>query len=209
MLGIFDFNMSYVIAIILWLVILISFSYWKKVNLKKGYFVTGFLLLTYLWLTLSSVTGFPTINEWKRLAGVGESIWQPILSLKPFTDISDFSFRANIIWFVPLGILLVMMSKAYQRLLPTLLTGFLFSLTIEVAQLFMIWRITDIDDLFANVAGTLIGWGIAKSLKKFRLFQPKLESDHSLFLVWQPIFLFYLVAIVIFIFTPGIDFYIN
>ena len=78
--------------------------------------------------------------------------------------------------FIPLGFLLPFLWKKYQKLTPTLLFGFLFSLFIELSQLITL-RATDIDDLIANTLGALIGYLIWKIYMK--IFNKSLENPNS------------------------------
>lgn len=62
----------------------------------------------------------------------------------------------NIVCFIPLGFLVGMIAKRY-RVLMTLIVGLLVSLTIEFSQL--IWQrgVFDLNDIFNNVVGSMIG----------------------------------------------------
>ena len=60
--------------------------------------------------------------------------------------------------FIPLGFLCPLVSKSYQSVKTMLLTGFGLSFAIEISQLFTLYRVTDVNDLMANVAGALIGY---------------------------------------------------
>ena len=63
----------------------------------------------------------------------------------------------NVLLFVPLGVLLPLVWPARYKLGRTLLTGFSFSLLIEVSQLFNN-RVTDMDDLICNTLGAVAGY---------------------------------------------------
>ena len=66
----------------------------------------------------------------------------------------------NILVFVPLGIGLAGIlhsEKMWQTIRRAALCGFLVSLTIELTQLTIPSRATDIDDLIFNTAGTMLG----------------------------------------------------
>ena len=97
------------------------------------------------------------------------------INLTPLTNIT-LGFILNIIMFIPLGFLLPFLWKKYQKLTPTLLFGFLFSLFIELSQLITL-RATDIDDLIANTLGALIGYLIWKIYMK--IFNKSLEDLNS------------------------------
>ena len=56
--------------------------------------------------------------------------------------------------------------KKYNSFLPILVQGILFSLIIEIGQLFVPYRATDITDLIMNTLGAILGWIIFKVFKK-------------------------------------------
>jgi glycopeptide antibiotics resistance protein len=70
----------------------------------------------------------------------------------------------NVVVFVPLGLLLPLVSRA--RSLPSvLLTGFLLSLTMEALQFLNAvvadgGHIADVNDLLANTLGAVVGYGL-------------------------------------------------
>ena len=81
------------------------------------------------------------------------------INLVPFAYMfSDYrNSLLNVLLFVPLGFLLPVLWKRFRSLLWTGFAGFLFSLSIELLQLFTL-RATDINDLLTNTAGTILGW---------------------------------------------------
>lgn len=65
----------------------------------------------------------------------------------------------------------------FRKLLPTVVAGFLFSLIIEVGQLFTI-RATDVDDLIMNTLGSIFGFIIFKIFSKiFKKLSSKTASE--------------------------------
>jgi len=66
----------------------------------------------------------------------------------------------NIIAFIPIGLLVGLISDRY-RVLKSLLFGLFFSLFVEVTQLISHCGVFDVDDLFNNTLGALIGGAIA------------------------------------------------
>ena len=64
----------------------------------------------------------------------------------------------NIAMFVPLGFLLPLMGKPFRRWFVTIPAGFGISLGIELAQLALKRGICDVDDLFCNGLGAMIGF---------------------------------------------------
>ena len=63
----------------------------------------------------------------------------------------------NLLIFAPVGFLSAFLFKE-AKWYKSLLAGFCLSFTIEIVQLFLITRSFDIDDLFLNSLGTLIGY---------------------------------------------------
>lgn len=99
--------------------------------------------------------------------------WASGVNLVPFASISQFlndgfpaiGFRnivGNIILFVPLGILLPLLSTRLRSFGSLLWRGMLISAGIEVLQLATRARALDIDDVILNTLGMAIGWGIFK-----------------------------------------------
>ena len=101
-----------------------------------------------------------------RLLAANSPIFNPIINLVPFNDGLEISAILNIIFFMPFGFLLPTLWKKYRTLLPTLCTGILFSIIIEIAQLFVPFRASDINDLIMNTLGTIFGWIIFNIISK-------------------------------------------
>lgn len=66
----------------------------------------------------------------------------------------------NILMFVPLGFLLPLFGKLFQKVWVTYLVGFFFTLVIEGVQLLTKRGIFEVDDLINNTVGCMIGYGI-------------------------------------------------
>ena len=64
----------------------------------------------------------------------------------------------NIALFVPLGVLLPLLWKPFRKWYAALGAGFGVSLLIELAQLFTGCGMCDVDDLFTNTLGAMLGW---------------------------------------------------
>ena len=67
----------------------------------------------------------------------------------------------NLLWFAPLGWLL-----RRRRPYTVLLAGAALSVGIELMQLLLMTGVTDIDDVIFNALGALLGWGIARVVKR-------------------------------------------
>ena len=69
----------------------------------------------------------------------------------------------NLVWFVPLGVLLPVLTKARKA---TILWGLGLSLYIEVSQYVFGTGVSEVEDLILNTAGTGIGYLIYIGAKK-------------------------------------------
>ena len=85
-------------------------------------------------------------------------LWQPFL----------INFMGNIFMFMPIGFFLPLLWNRFENILLTVGGGFLLSLSIELLQLTQL-RSSDVDDLWLNTLGTLIGFMFFAFIpKKFR-----------------------------------------
>lgn len=93
------------------------------------------------------------------------------VNLIPFVDIrSDvcayiINSGLNIILFIPLGFILPLLWSRFRSRKRIILTGFFFSLAIELSQL-LNYRITDVDDLIMNSLGTWLGYELVMFLHR-------------------------------------------
>ncbi len=155
MQGVTEYLFSGFAASILFL--LISTIRLRIKNEKSNWFWRLMILISGLYLSaVFSLTVSPDFV----LHGGGN------INLMPFEALSTafsnpLNFFGNIILFMPLGVLLVLLSNKCQKLHITLLAGAGLSLMIELLQLFGA-RSTDIDDIILNTIGTLCGFIIAK-----------------------------------------------
>ncbi|NMM64349.1 VanZ family protein [Clostridium sp. P21] len=105
------------------------------------------------------------------------------LNFIPFSNEIDIVvYLQNILLFIPFGILLPSLWKKYDKVLYILVSGFSFSMFIEVTQL-LNNRSTDIDDLILNTIGGLIGYGIYKMF----VYVIKSEPELCHCCKWEPI----------------------
>ncbi len=76
-----------------------------------------------------------------------------------------YLFVGNLIWFVPLGLLLPMLTKCRKS---TILWGLGLSLYIEMSQFLFGTGVSEVEDLILNTAGTGIGYVIYWGARKLR-----------------------------------------
>lgn len=81
--------------------------------------------------------------------------WQPFI----------INFLGNIFIFMPIGFLVPLLWRAFNRFWKTSLFGFGISFFIETTQLTQA-RSSDIDDLWLNTTGTMLGYGVYVIMKK-------------------------------------------
>lgn len=84
------------------------------------------------------------------------------ISSSGFWEPFAINLMGNIIMFIPIGVMLPLLWRKFS-VGRTVLAGFLISLFIETVQL-TLDRSSDIDDLWLNTTGALIGYGIYKAL---------------------------------------------
>ncbi len=123
--------------------------YRKGMAQNPFHIVSAFIFCFYLFAILSAT-------------GIGGTLFQafsPEFRLIPFGDIlhSPRHFILNLVSFVPFGFFLPLMYRQYRSAKRAALTGFLFSLSIELVQMFG-WGVTEVDDLMANTLGVCIGY---------------------------------------------------
>ena len=145
----------------------------KKIGYKLPieHIAIVYIFVCYLTVVLS-FTGIPSIrdivhNSFGIITPKGLNIPPDEINLILFFWITEGvrPYIENILLFIPFGFLLSCIWKKYDVLWKTALSGFAFSLMIELSQLFN-RRVTDIDDLLMNTLGALIGWIIFRLLKK-------------------------------------------
>lgn len=105
------------------------------------------------------------------------------INLIPFQSEGAMTYILNIIMFMPLGFLLPLLWKQYEKIARVIAAGAGFSFLVEVSQLFN-RRKTDIDDLIMNVIGTALGFVICRIFHK--VFKTKHKEQDSISLA-EPI----------------------
>lgn len=100
------------------------------------------------------------------MTGIGRlKAFAPRVVLIPFRNMvsGPIDTVLNIILFVPLGFFLPLLYRKYSRLGSIASIGFLFSLSIEIVQMFGRGA-TDINDLITNTAGACLGYFLFRPL---------------------------------------------
>ena len=97
-----------------------------------------------------------------------------------FSSLQWRNIILNILMLVPLGIFLPLLFKKCKKFWVTYLLGFLFTLILELTQLFAQRGIFELDDILNNTLGCIIGYGIVMI---FIVYLVDKKKDKSLFLL--------------------------
>jgi len=117
----------------------------------------------------------------------------------------------NILIFSPLGMTIPLLEKRLNKGWLVVLLGLSFSLTIEIAQTFLVDRVFDVDDLILNSFGTLVGflvYAILNQIKPVRTFFDQVrEAARPNALRYALIFILIVAAATLGIYHYGYDLY--
>ncbi len=119
----------------------------KKQNISH---ILSVYVLCFYFFAIISATG---------IGCTALSSFSPEIIWIPFRDLlhSPRHMFLNVIAFVPFGIILPLLYGRYDNIKNIVIAGFLFSLCIELVQMFG-WGVTEIDDLIANTLGVCVGY---------------------------------------------------
>lgn len=123
---------------------------WKKI-------IVSFVLLGWLAVTVYATLfrGEPGYRQWNfHLFLAWKEAWNQ------FTLQVWLNVILNIAFFIPLGILLPLLARVFKKWYFMLLAGLGTTLIIEIAQLVASRGLFDVDDIFTNTLGAMLGWSI-------------------------------------------------
>ena len=100
--------------------------------------------------------------------------WIPFVNIMKYETKSDMLLNTigNVVLFIPTGIILPILYKRLNSFWKVTLTGFLISLSIEILQLPLVSRLSDVDDLILNTLGVMIGFGVYALVKRMTVNAP-------------------------------------
>ena len=133
--------------------------FWREALLWLLFFYTAFLL----YQTFEPFAIMPSrlgnhINL-EPFAGIKKMINIALDLNHPRTFLIVFiNIVGNVLIFSPLGFAIPLLSKKFNKIWSVIILGFLLSLAIEFSQNLFVNRVFDVDDLFLNTLGTLIGY---------------------------------------------------
>lgn len=166
--------------------------FFKQRSMQKKFLIIIFGI--YLSAVFSA-TGMPAINSLKidlsfNFVPLMDIFHSPVPYLK--------NTILNIILFIPFGFLLPVIWEEYRAPKDVLLMGFGLSISIELLQIFTL-RLTDIDDLITNTAGTMIGYYAAGFFaKKLHTQLPEANAPHK----YEPLFVMIITFVIMFLAQP-------
>lgn len=158
-------------------IIILHYAILKRRNFNQFIAILIFALYS---IAVFSVVGVPTVGTFKVDFG---------FNLVPLIDIVNSPLEyikntiLNIILFIPLGFLVPAIWKNYRSINTMFIVGLALSVSIEILQIFT-FRLTDIDDLITNTAGTVIGYYISK---RFSFKLPFKLADNKYLIRYEPV----------------------
>ena len=185
--------LSFVIGIISAAVILLPVFLILKIMIFRniGDSVIYFIFSIYM-AAVYVITGLPDVTSIQI---------DPSFNFVPVIDmISDIKNSIlNVVLFIPLGFMLPFINDRFKQIKYTALFGLCMTFIIEIMQIFT-FRLTDINDIITNLAGTVIGYYISMPLiKKLSFLEIKEQKWDKIYIVCGIDF------IVIFFFQPFVS----
>ncbi|PET97484.1 VanZ family protein [Bacillus cereus] len=176
---------TYFFTIIFCIVFQIGFYFKAKRNISIRHFLWVYIFLFYLSLVykvtqIATVWDISRYETWIRVSQI---------NLTLFDTAGSTTYLLNIVLFMPFGFLLPTIWPQFRKMKNTVCAGFFFSLAIELNQL-LNNRITDIDDLFTNTLGAIIGYVLYTALFKMILKRKgkKFDTNSSLVIKYEAVF---------------------
>lgn len=124
-------------------------------------FVIKVIIFKYPYTELREI-----VNSWSKevvLEGLDSANFTLFRTIHMYIDYSYMlnsveNLAGNVVVFIPFGMFLPFIWKRFRNFADTFLAGFLFSLGIEVFQLFSAFGAFDVDDVLLNVVGVIGGY---------------------------------------------------
>lgn len=148
----------------------------QNILISNGKIIYMIIFSVYLF-GVFHYTGAGTIFDVKRY-GIELNVSQ--MNFIPFSDnnIDFVGYGLNIILFMPLGFLLPLIWSYFKKYRNVIICSILFSMLIEISQLFNNRR-TDIDDLILNTIGAILGTIIFKLFSHFIKHKPTITKNYK------------------------------
>lgn len=103
----------------------------------------------------------PMFIDWSHQFPIRWNLW-PLVYLMDYPTRREILLNiiGNTTMFIPIGIILPIVYKSLNTHMRAIAAGLGFSLVIEILQLWVYDRVSDIDDLILNSLGYLVGYGL-------------------------------------------------
>jgi glycopeptide antibiotics resistance protein len=134
----------------------------KMINYKKAIIFSIFITYIYLVLNTTLFANFRDLG----ISGINLELFNSYIKvLRRFSNsIVWRDIILNIFMFIPFGFLLPLLNKHFHKPYITWVLGLLFTLSIEITQLIIKVGAFDVDDIFNNFLGSIIGYFLVMSL---------------------------------------------
>ena len=144
----------------------------RSLKSEASVWIFAFYMILVLMLKTFRDTYFPcqlVFNFNRPLSDVNLVFMKETWKLVYAPSRLDFFYNSfgNILCLVPFGILFPIVFSKKQSFVKTVLIGMLFSISIETLQFLLETGVSDIDDVFFNTCGAILGYLI------YRLFRKK------------------------------------
>lgn len=143
----------------------------RSIKSEASVWLFAFYIILVLMLTTFRNTYFPwqlDFNFSRPLSDINLVFMKETLKLVYAPSQLDFFYNSlgNVLCFVPFGFLFPIVFSKKATFLKTVLIGMLFSVGIETLQFLLATGVSDIDDVFFNTCGAVLGYLIFKIVKK-------------------------------------------
>lgn len=152
-------------------------KYGKERRFPWGKATLWLMLAGYLAVVLFVTTFRTGYSSWRHASFHLFRAWKE--AWNSFSEKNWLNVLLNIGMFSPLGILLPLLNKKLRKWYRMLAAGFLTSLAIETFQYFAGRGLFDVDDLFCNTLGAMIGFWLAMAVISAMGKAPKKSLCHS------------------------------
>ena len=152
----------FIIFVIIRLCWLLLVRHRRTLKSEACVWVFSFYIILLLMLTVFRDTYFPwllTFNFHRSLSDINVVFMKETLKLTHGQSLLDFFYNSlgNVLWFIPFGFLFPTVIQK-KSMVGTILGGGCLSVIIESLQFVLETGVSDIDDVFFNVCGTIIGF---------------------------------------------------
>ena len=161
----------FIIFVIIRLCWLLLVRHRRTLKSEACVWVFSFYIILLLMLTVFRDTYFPwllTFNFHRSLSDINVVFMKETLKLTHGQSLLDFFYNSlgNVLWFIPFGFLFPTVIQK-KSMVGTILAGGCLSVIIESLQFVLETGVSDIDDVFFNVCGTIIGFILYRIIYRF------------------------------------------